>query len=75
MKEPSSSVSEEMVGSVIFSTSKCVHLCLICAPQTVSDISLRSALENLMKEPSSSVNEEIVSSYILSSAHKNGRLE
>ena len=69
MKESSSSVSEEMVDSYILyisrSLTKCIHFSLICTPQTVSDISLKSALENLMKEPSSSVSEEMVDSYIL----------
>ena len=40
---------------VIFSTSKCIHFFPICTPQAASDISLKSALENLMKESSSFV--------------------
>ena len=40
---------------VTFSTSQeaWLHFSLICTPQAASDISLKSALENLMKEPSS----------------------
>ena len=73
MKEPSSSVSEEMVGSYILYVSrrrtKCIHFCLICTPQTASDISLKSALENLMKQPSSSVSEEIFSTSLTKCIH------
>ena len=72
MKGSSSFVSEwpaygeEEVGSCIDHQNMTkLFTLLICTPQTVSDISLKSALENLMKEPSSSVSEEMVGSYIL----------
>ena len=54
---------EEVVGSCIIRTwTNYLHFSLICTPQTASDISLKSALENLMKESSSSEGEEMVGS-------------